>query len=72
MAIRNRPAGNRFMFFFGLPFVLAGLGVGIFYWGMLADWYRAQTWVQVPCVLERSELRDHMEKRGGQTPAGTR
>lgn len=53
------------MFFFGLPFVLAGLGVGFVYWGMLADWYRAQTWVQVPCVLERSELRDHMERRSG-------
>lgn len=65
MATRIRTAGSRFLFLFGLPFILAGLGVGIFYWGMLADWYRAQSWQRVPCVLERSELRDHMERRSG-------
>lgn len=63
MASRSKPASSSFLLLFGLPFILGGLGVGIFYWGMLWDWYQARAWVEVPCVLESSTLRDHMERR---------
>ena len=63
MALRPKAAGNSFLMFLGLPFILAGLGVGIFYGGMLWDWYQARAWVEVPCILESSTLRDHMERQ---------
>lgn len=63
MASRSQAASSSFLLFFGLPFILAGLGVGIVFWGMLWHWYEARSWVEVPCVLESTNLRDHMERR---------
>lgn len=69
MSSRRSSSGAAFLIPFGLVFVLAGLGVGLLYAGMLVDWFKARNWVEVPCIIESSTLRDQMEKRGGSISA---
>ena len=73
---------------FGLIFVVAGLGVGVFYFKQLGDWWLARRWVETPCVIQQvtlSELTDdddggttyqaeasYSYEYGGRTYAGTK
>ncbi|TDU64131.1 uncharacterized protein DUF3592 [Prosthecobacter fusiformis] len=67
MSSRHTASGDTFLIPFGLIFLLAGLGVGYFYYDLLSRWYSARHWVQVPCIIESSALRDHMETRPAST-----
>lgn len=52
----------RFLMAFGLAFLAAGLGIGAFYYGLLDQWYETRSWVEVPCVIESTELREHLDR----------
>ncbi len=41
---------------FGLPFLGAGLFLSLIYFSGYAKWWRAQSWVEVPCWIESAEL----------------
>ncbi|MEN3941029.1 DUF3592 domain-containing protein [Prosthecobacter sp. SYSU 5D2] len=60
MARRQSATGETFLIPFGLVFLLAGLGVGIFYFSILSRWYEARGWVEVPCVIESSDLQERV------------
>ena len=43
---------------FGLPFILAGVAVGLFvYYPMISSWWSAYGWVEVPCWIEKAEMK---------------
>lgn len=42
---------------FGLPFLAAGLAITWFYFYGYAEWWRAQSWKEVPCWIESVELK---------------
>lgn len=65
MSSRRSSSGAAFLVPFGLLFICAGLGVGIFYAGLLKQWFSARSWIETPCVIESSTLRDHLEKKAG-------
>ncbi len=68
----RRSSGDTFLIPFGLIFLMAGLGVGILYFGLIWQWHAARSWVEVPCFIESSTLRDHLEVRpGSQRPVDT-
>lgn len=56
MAARQSASGETFLIPFGLIFLLAGLGVGFFYFGILSRWYEVRDWVEVPCFIESTDL----------------
>ncbi|SKA92057.1 Protein of unknown function [Prosthecobacter debontii] len=60
MSYSRTSSGDTFLIPFGLVFILAGLGVGIFYFSMVSGWYAARSWVKVPCIIESSSLEDHV------------
>lgn len=41
---------------FGLPFLIAGLAMSAMYFKTLGTWWSAQSWVEVPCWIDRAEL----------------
>jgi hypothetical protein len=44
---------------FGLPFLLAGLGVAIFlYFPAISGWWQARDWIEIPCWIEKAELKE--------------
>lgn len=53
---------------FGLPFILAGVAIGVFlYLPMMSDWWAARGWVEVPCWIESAELKSSDSRKGGTT-----
>lgn len=44
---------------FGLPFLLAGLFLAWLYFSGYSEWWRARSWVEVPCWIESTELKAH-------------
>jgi len=43
---------------FGLPFLVAGLFICWLYFSGYADWWRARGWVEVPCQIGQTELKE--------------
>ena len=53
---------------FGLPFILAGLAVGVFlYFPAISSWWSSRSWVEVPCWIETAELKASRGSKGGTT-----
>ncbi|MFZ2281402.1 MAG: DUF3592 domain-containing protein [Prosthecobacter sp.] len=53
---------------FGLPFILAGLAVGVFlYFPAISSWWASRSWVEVPCWIETAELKTSSGNKGGTT-----
>ncbi len=53
---------------FGLPFILAGLAVGVFlYFPAISSWWSARGWEEVPCWIESVELKSSTSDEGGST-----
>ncbi|WP_395747992.1 DUF3592 domain-containing protein [Prosthecobacter sp.] len=51
---------------FGLPFILAGLAVGVFaYLWPIVSWWSARGWEEVPCWIEKTELKITSRAKGG-------
>lgn len=42
---------------FGLPFLLAGLFLTWLYFSGFVQWWKSQSWVEVPCWIESAELK---------------
>lgn len=42
---------------FGLPFLAAGLFMSFLYFSGYVKWWRARSWVEVPCWIESAELK---------------
>lgn len=61
---------------FGLPFILAGLAIGwFFYFPVISGWWSARGWEEVPCWIEKAEMTSSRGSKGGvtyQTTAGYR
>ncbi len=62
MAFSRKPtslksSGNGCLLLFGLPFLTAGLFLSGLYFKTLGSWWSAQSWVEVPCVIDRAELK---------------
>lgn len=62
MARRQSASGETFLIPFGLIFMMAGLGVGIFYLGLLSRWYEVRGWEEVPCFIESSALQERVSR----------
>ena len=43
---------------FGMPFLLAGLALSVFYFSGYLKWWEARSWVEVPCVIDSTELKE--------------
>ena len=56
MASRQPASGETFLIPFGLIFLMAGLGVGWFYYSILSRWYEVRDWKEVPCFIESTDL----------------
>lgn len=53
---------------FGLPFILAGVAVGLFlYFPAISAWWSSRGWVEVPCWIETAELKASRGSKGGTT-----
>ncbi|WP_395735817.1 DUF3592 domain-containing protein [Prosthecobacter sp.] len=53
---------------FGLPFILAGVAVGLLgYLWPIASWWSARGWAEVPCWIEKAELKASHGTKGGTT-----
>lgn len=53
---------------FGLPFILAGVAVGVFlYFPAISSWWSSRSWVEVPCWIETAELKASRGSKGGTT-----
>lgn len=53
---------------FGLPFILAGVAVGFFFYlPMIGGWWEAREWVEAPCWIETAELKKSYSGKGGPT-----
>jgi hypothetical protein len=53
---------------FGLPFILAGLAIGAFsYLPSIWSWWSALGWEEVPCWIEKAELKTIHSRKGGPT-----
>jgi len=66
-----RPAGQLAggcAIFFGLPFILAGLAVGLFlYFPVIGIWWSARGWEEVPCWIESAEKKASRGNKGSTT-----
>lgn len=66
-----RPAkqlGGGCLMLFGVPFLLAGLGIAFFwYLPTLGNWWSARNWEEVPCWIEHAELKSSRSSKGGTT-----
>ncbi|MES2476752.1 MAG: DUF3592 domain-containing protein [Verrucomicrobiota bacterium] len=56
-ASKNQMAGGC-LALFGLPFLLAGLALSVFYFSGYVKWWQARSWVEVPCVIDSTELKE--------------
>jgi Protein of unknown function (DUF3592) len=64
-ALPMKPLGGGCLMLFGLPFILVGLGVAAFiYFPALATWWSARNWEEVPCWIEKAELRSSSDSWG--------
>ncbi len=53
---------------FGLPFIIAGLAVGLFlYFPAMSSWWSARGWEEVPCWIETANLKASSGSKGGTT-----
>jgi hypothetical protein len=51
---------------FGLPFILAGLAIGWFvYFPAISGWWSSLGWEEVPCWIEKAELKVSHSGKGG-------
>lgn len=53
----DQSSGNGCLLLFGLPFLIAGLFTSGLYFKTLGSWWSAQSWVEVPCWIDRAELK---------------
>ncbi|MCA1964704.1 MAG: DUF3592 domain-containing protein, partial [Prosthecobacter sp.] len=57
---------------FGLPFIIAGLGIGGFvYFPAISTWWSACAWEEVPCWIEKADLNSSRSRKGGTTSKAT-
>lgn len=53
---------------FGLPFIVAGLAIGWFlYVPAISTWWSARGWEEVPCWIEKAEMKASHGSKGGTT-----
>ena len=53
---------------FGLPFIVAGLAIGWFlYFPVISTWWSARSWEEVPCWIEKAEMKSSRGSKGGTT-----
>jgi hypothetical protein len=53
---------------FGLPFIIAGLAIGWFlYFPGISSWWSARGWEEVPCWIEKAEMKASRGSKGGTT-----
>jgi len=53
---------------FGLPFIIAGLAIGWFlYFPVISTWWSARGWEEVPCWIEKAEMKTSRGSKGGTT-----
>lgn len=53
---------------FGLPFIVGGLAIGFFlYFPAISTWWSARGWEEVPCWIEKAEMKTSSGSEGGST-----
>lgn len=63
-----KQTGGGCLILFGLPFLLAGLAVGVFlYFPAVSTWWSARGWEEVPCWIEKADLSFSQDSEGAAT-----